>query len=181
MFFYKCGNQGYFVRQMGEQIVRFEKWLCGCFCLGTMLFFLAGPFLMFSNLSVIAKENLVTGASMEFGMNVYDSTQNNYYDFEMFKTTNVLSKDIISEDQFNLKRFNVFPETKFFENESVQRVRMEASSETQWDISPTNKDLFIKLLRNATQNNGINITLKFDYTFTRPVSCHTNKMCRSLF
>jgi hypothetical protein len=73
MFFYKVGNQDYFTRQMGQQIEKFEKWLCGCFCLVTILFFLAGPFLMFSNLSVIAKENLVTGASMDFGMNVYDS------------------------------------------------------------------------------------------------------------
>lgn len=72
MFHAKCVNKSYFGKKFGEAIDKVEKWICGCFCLSVILFFLVGPFLMFSNLSFIADENLVTDQSMSFTIKIED-------------------------------------------------------------------------------------------------------------
>jgi len=57
----------------GEKIGGIEKCICGCLCLGTILFFVIGPFLFFSNLSFISSENLVTGANVKFGITIVNN------------------------------------------------------------------------------------------------------------
>lgn len=84
MFFFKNGNKAFFERKLGTRISRFEKCLCGCFCLGTILFFLVGPFFMFSNLSVIADQNLVIDAQMEFTLKLHDLSLEETYEFPIF-------------------------------------------------------------------------------------------------
>lgn len=84
MFFAKCSNIFITKRKLGDVIDKCEKWLCGCFCVGLILFMLIGPFLMFSNLSFIAKENLVTGAQLEFSIKVSNLENGETYQFPLF-------------------------------------------------------------------------------------------------
>jgi hypothetical protein len=104
-YFYKCSNTSYFKRPWGEQIKKFEKYLCGCFCIGLIMFFLAGPFLFFSNLSAIAKPNLITDAELEFGIKIVDGNSGNSFDFKLFESMTPLNLDTMQPSEFNLKGY----------------------------------------------------------------------------
>ncbi len=114
LFFFRNGNAGYFKRKLGERIFAFEKWLCGCFCLGVILFFLVGPFLMFSNLSYIAVQNLVEDAQVDITLKIFDQTNQENYRVPIFQTANPLSMDVMEEGEFISRNYHTNPETKFF-------------------------------------------------------------------
>ena len=80
--------------------MKFEKCLCGCFCLGVILFFLVGPFFLFSNLSYIADENLVTDATIDFGIKIEDIDRQEVYEFPLFYTDSPLSMLAMSEKEY---------------------------------------------------------------------------------
>jgi len=63
----QVGNWAYYNdREVGEQTGKIEKCLCGG-CLSTIiLFFLVGPFLLFSNAGVLADFNDVSEATFSF-------------------------------------------------------------------------------------------------------------------
>jgi hypothetical protein len=63
---------GYYTykKKFGDKIAVAEKWICGCLCVGIIMFFLIGPFLMFSNLSFIASYNMATEASVSLGIKI---------------------------------------------------------------------------------------------------------------
>lgn len=84
----------------GSKIDKIEKCICGCFCVGLILFFIVGPFLMFSNLSFIASENLVVDATMDFGITIIDNDLENTYKFPLFSASDALSIDTFTEDEF---------------------------------------------------------------------------------
>jgi hypothetical protein len=100
---------------MGTVITKFEKYLCGCFCLGVILFFLLGPFLMFSNLSYIAKENLVTGVDTNLLIKISNEENGELYEFPLFETTSPIYIQPMNKTEFETSKYNIFPETKFFE------------------------------------------------------------------
>jgi len=68
MYNSKMGNQGYYSRKLGTKIGRIEKRICGCVCLGIMLFFLVGPFVFFSNMRFIATYNPINDLQLDFGL-----------------------------------------------------------------------------------------------------------------
>ena len=88
--------------------------ICGCFCVGIILFFLIGPFVMFSNLSFIASYNLVTDANVKLGVKIQDREQKETYQFPMYLASSALNIETITEEQFDRWGFDVAPETKFF-------------------------------------------------------------------
>lgn len=142
LYFFKNGNRGYFERKLGTRIVRFEKCLCGCFCLGVILFFLIGPFLMFSNLSIIADSNLVTDGFVDFQINIQNTERYETYEFPIFNTDSPLSMPIMDEKEFEFRNYSKMPETKFFENEQVQKIIMKNSSDTEWTVSGDYRNSF---------------------------------------
>ena len=79
------------------------------------MFFLAGPFLFFSNLSAIAKPNLITDAELEFGIKIVEGNSWNSFDFKLFESMSPLNLDTMQPSEFNLKGYDKNPETKFFE------------------------------------------------------------------
>jgi len=60
MYLANVGGYYTYKKKFGEKIDLAEKCICGCFCVGLILFFVVGPFFFFSNLSFIATENLAT-------------------------------------------------------------------------------------------------------------------------
>jgi len=170
LFFFKNGNKGYFQRRLGTKIDRFEKCLCGCFCLGTILFFLVGPFMMFSNLSIIASENLVTDAAVQFSLKMHDVGAFESYEFPLFETDNPVSMHSMSDQDFEANRYNLYPETKFFEPSQVQVIRMKNSSDNEWQLSEGYKEKFGQMLAQAA-NGSTTIKTQMDlmFSFQRPV------------
>lgn len=83
------------------------------------MFFLVGPFFMFSNLSVIADQNLVIDAQMEFTLKLHDLSLKETYEFPIFQTDSPVSMKSISEDDYESRGFNKLPETKFFDPEQI--------------------------------------------------------------
>lgn len=79
MFFAKVANKYYFKRKLGTMIDGVEKCICGCCCVGTILVFLIGPFLMFSNLSMFSEYNMVTDAVVTFDMKLTDLSTNQVF------------------------------------------------------------------------------------------------------
>jgi piezo-type mechanosensitive ion channel component 1/2 len=57
MYNAKMGNSSYYEKKLGKKVSPIEKKICGCVCLGIMLFFLVGPFVFFSNMRFIAAYN----------------------------------------------------------------------------------------------------------------------------
>jgi hypothetical protein len=47
-----------------------EKKICGCFCLGIMLFFLVGPFVFFSNMRFIAAYNPINDLKIDLALQI---------------------------------------------------------------------------------------------------------------
>jgi hypothetical protein len=100
-----------------------------------MLFMLIGPFLMFSNLSFIASYNLVTDAAMDFSIKIENFNNSEVYHFPIFSATKPLTVRAINETEFYLNKFDLTPETKFFEYDQVQIVKTKNASETEWTLS----------------------------------------------
>lgn len=100
LYFFRNGNRSYYERKLGTRILRFEKCLCGCFCLGVILFFLVGPFFLFSNLSYIADMNLVTDAEIQFNLKVEDIDKRETYEFPIFYTDKPLNMFTMGEEEF---------------------------------------------------------------------------------
>jgi hypothetical protein len=165
MFFFKNGNKAFFERKLGTRISRFEKCLCGCFCLGTILFFLVGPFFMFSNLSVIADQNLVIDAQMEFTLKLHDLALQETYEFPIFQTDSPVSMKSISERDYEKRGYNLLPETKFFDPEQIQFIKMKNSSDTEWSVSGGYKEKFKDLLEDAAAGDS-NIIAEMDFMFS---------------
>jgi len=169
LFFFKNGNKGAFERKLGTRITRFEKCLCGCFCLGAILFFLVGPFLMFSNLSIIADENLVTDAQMQFNIKLHDMELQETYEFPIFNTDSPVSLKTMSDIEFEKRGFHLLPETKFFEPSQVQLIKMKNSSDTEWSVSGGYRDKFKYLLGEAsTGTDRYRAEMDFMFAFDRP-------------
>lgn len=72
MYNNRNANRVAFEKPLGEKIGLTEKFICGCFCLTTILFFLVGPFLFFSNLSGFSESNLVTDAIVNLKIIIND-------------------------------------------------------------------------------------------------------------
>jgi hypothetical protein len=172
-YFFKNGNKGYFERKLGTKIYRFEKCLCGCFCLGVILFFLVGPFLMFSNLSYIADTNLVTDVYLDFQIKIEDTLKQETYEFPIFYTDNPLSLLNMEEAEFYKNDYGRLPETKFFEPSQVQKIVMKNSSDIEWPVSGDYRKLFKDLVSQTSHGaDHLETTLEVSYSFTRPVINH---------
>jgi hypothetical protein len=68
-------------KKFGSKIDACEKCICGCFCVGLILFFIVGPFFFFSNLSFIAKQNKPTSIEVYFGITIVDHDVDETYKF----------------------------------------------------------------------------------------------------
>lgn len=115
MFLANIGGYYTYKKKFGEKIANCEKWICGCLCVGTILFFLIGPFIMFSNLSFIASSNLVTEASVNLGIKIQNLDSNETYQFPIYSATNALSIETFTEEMFLERRYDLNPDTKFFD------------------------------------------------------------------
>jgi Piezo non-specific cation channel, R-Ras-binding domain len=146
MYNAKSGNPDYYNKKIGVKISRGCKQFCGCFCLSVMLFFLVGPFLFFSNLRAIANYNSVTdsrvGIKILISENFGEELPPHNYEFPLFYTNNPISIYPMSEEVFNNKTYNIRPETKFFDWQQVQFVKIKASSDEMWSASRDYQFLF---------------------------------------
>ena len=109
MYNAKVGGMATYGKKFGEKIDAVEKWICGIICVGLFLFFLVGPFLIFSNLKSIASYNLVTDASINFNIEITDASVNERYEFPLFSASNPLSMDTISLDNYKNETFDEWP------------------------------------------------------------------------
>lgn len=86
-----------------------------------MLFFLVGPFLIFSD--SIAQLNPVLNSKISIGIsiteNFYDGTPKKYYEFPLFHTESSLSMMDFKHDDFRSSNYHTYPETKFFTDDQV--------------------------------------------------------------
>lgn len=100
------GKNTYILHKLGDKVHWLEKCICGCFCVGLILFFLVGPFLMFSDLSYIASENLVTGLTTTFDVTITNLNNSEAYAFNLYKTSNPLNIALFLEDEFYLNKYD---------------------------------------------------------------------------
>ena len=80
-----------------------------------MLFFLIGPFLLFSDLSSLSKSNLVTAASMDLGVRIIDNKSKEIYHFPLFETKDSLKILNFTENKFESLNYPESVDTKFFD------------------------------------------------------------------
>jgi hypothetical protein len=77
----------------------------------------------------------------------------------------------LTEEQFNnVYNFSKFPETKFFDSQQVQLIKMKDSSDIQWDASQEYKSLlrdFMKIAANESTTSRLNVTAVLSYKFFR--------------
>lgn len=59
----------------------------------------------------------------------------------------------MGESFFEHKKYDVRPETKFFDVSQVQTVKYKTQSDTMWDASPNYRFLFRNLLANASNDD----------------------------
>lgn len=74
---------------------------------------------MFSNLSIIADQNLVIDAQMEFTLKLHDNRLEETFEFPIFQTDSPVSMRSINEREYEKRRYHIYPETKFFEPEQI--------------------------------------------------------------
>ena len=103
-----------FNHKLGEVVHWLEKVICGCFCVGIIMFFLIGPFLLFSNLALIASSNLVIGGTAAFNLQMTNTSSGETFKFPLYTTTSPLSINTMSEDEFNSLSYDTNVDTKFF-------------------------------------------------------------------
>jgi len=120
MFNSKMGNTSYYEKKLGKKVSPMEKKICGCFCLGIMLFFLVGPFVFFSNMRFIAAYNPINDLQIDFALQIKDNSSNetfkSTYEFELYKSQTALQIYELNETEFNdVYNFSTYPETKFFD------------------------------------------------------------------
>jgi len=125
--------------------------------------------MMFSNLSIIASENLVTDAAVQFSLKMHDVGAFESYEFPLFETDNPVSMHSMSDQDFEANRYNLYPETKFFEPSQVQVIRMKNSSDNEWQLSEGYKEKFGQMLAQAA-NGSTTIKTQMDlmFSFQRP-------------
>jgi hypothetical protein len=170
MFLAKVGGKFTYAKKFGEKIDAAEKWICGCIFVGLFLFFLVGPFFIFSNLKSIAEYNLVTDATLEFTLDIKDFSVDEKYEFPLFTVSNPLSMDALTDKTFRNRSFDDWPETKFFDYDQVQIVKMKNGSETEWALSKDSRALLQDLLERAAQGDtDVSIYAQLTYSFERPV------------
>lgn len=170
MYNNRNSNKVNFEKPLGEKTSKCEKMICGCFCLTSILFFLVGPFLFFSNLSTFAKENLVNDVIMDFHLKIRDTSMNSTYEFPMFYVDSPIGLNVMNEDEFKERGYSIMPETKFFEASQVQKIYMMNTSDYEWDLASDYMETYDYLLSEAQQpDSGMQVLLEFAYTFTRPV------------
>ena len=90
---------------------------------------------MFSNLSYIASENLITSATMDFGIKISNGYNGESYSFPLFESSSAIYIQPLGETEFLKLGYDVQPETKFFESSQAQLIKMKNSSETEWQLS----------------------------------------------
>jgi hypothetical protein len=100
MFLAKVGGKFTYAKKFGEKVDSVEKWICGCIFVGLFLFFLVGPFFIFSNLKSIAEYNLVTDATLDFTLDIKDLSVNEQYQFPLFTSSKPLSMDALTNKHF---------------------------------------------------------------------------------
>jgi len=170
------GNKSYYERKLGERITGFEKRLCGCICTSIMLFFLVGPFLFFSNLRFIANFNPVNDLKIDFSMHIThvnntNTNLNQKYEFKLFSTDSPMIMYQMKKEEFDSYNYSKWPETKFFEPEQVQVIRMKNSSDKMWAASEDYKALLFNLLDQASRNDSTTpdflVESVLDYQFNR--------------
>jgi hypothetical protein len=142
MFGAKISGKFTYGKKFGEKIDPAEKWICGVIFVGTMLFFLVGPFLLFSNLSLIASPNLVTGAQVDFKVKIYNLNLREVYEFPLFEANNPKSLITVDEAYFYEKGYDELPETKFFTYDQIQIIKINNGSESAWALSEDYKNYF---------------------------------------
>lgn len=140
-----------------------------------MLFFLVGPFVFFSNMRFIAAYNPINDLQLDFALQISDTSSNetfqSTYEFQLYKSQTALQVYQLTDDQFNnVYNFSTYPETKFFDPQQVQMVKMKDSSDTQWDASQESKNLlkdFMAIAANPNTSSRLNITAVLNYKFQR--------------
>jgi hypothetical protein len=80
-----------------------------------MMFFLVGPFFLFSNSGFIASQNLVTGLSTTFNVKMTNINTSETYIFPLFSAASPLYIQEMSELEFSKAKYNIFTDTKFFD------------------------------------------------------------------
>ena len=78
------------------------------------MFFLVGPFLLFSNLTIMADYNLVTGLQTTFNIKLTNMNTSETFVFPLFQAESPLFINPMTEQEFNNRFYNIFTDTKFF-------------------------------------------------------------------
>jgi hypothetical protein len=131
---------------------------------------------MFSNLSIIASENLVTDAQIQFNMKMHNLDLEETYEFPIFDTDNPISMRTMGEHEFEERGYHMLPETKFFEPSQVQLIKMKNSSDTEWSVSGGYKDQFKEMLGKIIEEHEtvgtttVRAEMDFMFAFDRNVS-----------
>lgn len=102
LYIAKCDSMEYAQKKTGDIIPKVTKFFVGCCGIIFLLILLFGPMLLFSTFNPISTSNLVTGASVSFGI-IVDKT--NF--FQLFSNSFVLDIQIVNDNEFASKFSNI--------------------------------------------------------------------------
>ena len=111
----KIGGKNTYAKILGSKIHWIEKCICGSFCVGIIMFFLVGPFFLFSDAAFIAAENLVTGVSTSFNVRMSNLNTSETYIFPLYSASSPVYIQSMSEDDFKQNNYHINTDTKFFD------------------------------------------------------------------
>ena len=166
LYLSKCIYKSYGNRGLGTKINFCIKFLLGGCGLILLLLLIIIPMILFSSLNPAAHKNNISGAMVNFGVDVNEGM--NY--FELFETTHVTTlTDSLSQllfDTYDLKNIEVFNTE---EREDMQLTIMQPFSDRLWLPTPQVWERLNQHLNPDYINRNI-LQWSLKVTFNRPVS-----------
>ena len=98
LYIAKCDSIEFAEKTIGEIVSKITKFFLGCCGIFFLLVLLFGPMLLFSTLNPMATSNLVTGASVSFGLLI---NQTNY--FKLLQNSYVIDMQTVNDTEFDTK------------------------------------------------------------------------------
>jgi hypothetical protein len=164
LFITKCNMKGYYGRRLGTKVTKFQKFFSGGLFFIGMLIIVFGPLVLFSSLNPTNKPNLVTGSFVELQLSFVKN--NLALNYTLFRSSQVEMIEKVSDLEWEKNKFNENVETKNYERDQVQKIKIMKNSERVWDVTSDTYDFILKILENR---DGYEIFLNLKFSFIRQV------------
>lgn len=164
LFITKCNMKGYYGRRLGTKVTKFQKFFSGGLFFIGMLIIVFGPLVLFSSLNPTNKPNLVTGAFVELQLSFVKN--NLALNYTLFRSSQLELIEKVSDLEWEKNKFNENVETKNYDRDQVQKIKILKNSERVWDVTPDTYDFILQILENRDEYE---IYLNLKYSFLRQV------------